>query len=116
MTNSVAMFNSHPRLNHMKTFPIERNQTSFQVWVGIEPEESRPSSHTRKHIRRLKESKRGTQNKNQSTRLHKIKSIQKDTTETHFKIFINFNEIIQCIQIKVGRFVHTISKVSWNEK
>ena len=54
MTNSGAMFNSHPRLNYLKTFPIERNQTSFQVWVGIVPEESRPSSHTRKHIRRLK--------------------------------------------------------------
>lgn len=49
-----AIFNSRPRLNHLKTFPIEWNQTSFQVWVGIVPDESRPSSHTRKHIRRLK--------------------------------------------------------------
>lgn len=35
MTNSVAMFNSHLRLDYLKTFPFERNQTSFQVWVGI---------------------------------------------------------------------------------
>ena len=40
-----AMFNSRPRLNHLKTFPIEGNQTFFQVWVGIIPDESRPSSH-----------------------------------------------------------------------